>query len=269
MTRQDAAKRRRVPGGDFITAVGMIFLLQLAFISWLSDGTTATPTSTRRAPSFTLREQSWNPLLEAEDPTLFVRPRQESFSGSVWMKIDEQAFQPAGWSEPPKLLELSPGELGSAFVQFARTEAVPGFDNTLLFVPSLILPPAILTQPIPLASALRVEGALGKRRLLSRPELRPQPGHDLLTNSVVQVSVDERGRVFSAVLQDRAGIPDPHQAAADTNALAIAGQLRFEPLTATATATAGDPLSSDLAVGTVVFYWETISTNAAVTNAIP
>ena len=93
--------------------------------------------------------------------------------------------------------------------------------------------------------------------------LTPEPGTDLLTNSVVQLIVDARGNTFSAVLLPNLNSRDPDQSRADQSALNLAQHARFE-----ATPTTGDAVGG-ITFGTMVFQWQTVpkpATNSPTTT---
>lgn len=109
---------------------------------------------------------------------------------------------------------------------------------------------------LPLQSQLLVEDELSGRAILNAPELPAWPAEDLLTNTVVQIQVDESGLVWSAAMlgaeRVSGGSGSP---AADRYALDVARSLRFAPRGG------GDWLSSPVAQltrGILVFKWCTL-----------
>ena len=94
---------------------------------------------------------------------------------------------------------------------------------------------------------VRVEGELATRWLGEPLRLPAQPHSDLLSNSVVQVTVLPDGRTFSAVLLGGCGLRE-----ADQEALQRAGAVRFAPLPEPATP---PPEAPGLAWGRLIFPW--------------
>ena len=82
--------------------------------------------------------------------------------------------------------------------------------------------------------APQLTGGLARRRLLSTPELPSWPHTDVLTNSVVHLSVDAEGVPISAVIVSGSGLKE-----ADNYALAASKRLRFKPERARETVTSG------------------------------
>ena len=116
------------------------------------------------------------------------------------------------------------------------------------------MPELFPVETVAAKSALRIEGALAQRRLLSPPELPAWMKPDLLVASVVQLLVDASGKTISAVLLP----PGNGYNDADQAALSLARSARFEPL-------ADSP--TNLTVGTLTFEWQTLPMPA--TNAPP
>jgi TonB family protein len=115
----------------------------------------------------------------------------------------------------------------------------------------------------PIQSRLTLEGVLADRPLLSQFTLTSWPATEILTNSVVQTGVDDKGTVVSAVLLTSCG-----STKADAKALMLARSARFEPLHPSRLG----PPSTILAWGNMVFRWQTIvpsTTNAAPGNTSP
>jgi hypothetical protein len=105
-----------------------------------------------------------------------------------------------------------------------------------------ILPP-LPPPPAPTQSALRLVGNLAERKLESIPAALPlQPAADNLTNTLVQVTVDEAGRVFSPVLLP----PGSGSKDADQLALKTVGGMKFAPVGKT----------PRLTVATLIFEWQ-------------
>ena len=114
-----------------------------------------------------------------------------------------------------------------------------------------VVKPAEDLATTPHESRLRVNDGLTGRRVLNAPTTLPAwPATEPLTNTLVRVLVDSRGRIFSPTLQR----PGSGSKDADQFALKIAYETKF----------ADERSSGDtLAVGLLIFEWQTLAkTNA-------
>jgi len=249
--------------GRWWAAVVLMFAALIGLDLWLEDRSPPVPRKPASAPEFRLIDNQSAPglWLALEDPTLFALPHRQDFSGAAWMQMPPMEFRAADWSEPARWLPLAAPELGAAFSNFVKTNPVPSFPTLVMLEPEPMYSESFPPAPARSASSLRIEGGLAKRRLLS-PLLLPSWTYaDLLTNSVVQLLVDAQGDVVSAVLLP----PGSNLLDADQCALALAKAARFGPAVA-APARPEDP-SAGLAIGTLVFQWQTLP--AASTNVPP
>ena len=205
-------------------AAGLVFAAQIGLLFWLGNPP-ATPTVRLPDPPVIHAIPGGSEeLLALQDPTLFVLPHRDNFSGEAWLKTPAQQFAPTNWTEPALPLELSPAELGAAFASFMGTNVIARFHPQMgSALDGADLGPEPM-EPITNSSALKVEGNLAYLRLLTLLRLPPQANQDLLTNTVVQVLVDAQGYPFSAVVLAGSG-----STAADADALALAKTIRFEP----------------------------------------
>jgi hypothetical protein len=248
-----AVETRRSLRGKFWAAVALAFLVQVALLCWFSDRTPTEPRLPAVAPVFRLDSAAAGERRALEDPTLFVLPHQQSFSGAAWMKIPPLEFRSESWSEDPRWLALPDEQLGAEFAGFMQTNFTDSFPNIVMLEPVLTFPELPPTEPISTPSRLRLEGALTRRRLLSIPALTNWAYADLLTNSVVQLLVDARGNTFSAVLLP----PGCGFKEADSCALQIARTARFESIEPTGPDRATRP-KPGLTLGTMIFEWQTL-----------
>lgn len=189
-------------------------------------------------------------LFPTADPLLFVVAGDRGFSRSAWLGSRRGVEEASAPDEPPQFLRLDIASLGSGFKQIAdqRPEtsvnlAEKSFPEPAPFEPALPQPET--------ASILRVEGELEERMAAGSLRL-PAWGHsELLTNSIVGVTIDRRGELVAARLLKRSGLAE-----ADRYALRAAWSLQFKPAKE---ATAG------LASGRLIFQWRTrapVATNA-------
>jgi hypothetical protein len=200
-------------------------------------------------------------LLAIQDPTLFILPHRDNFSGDVWLKMAPRTFSPTNWTEPARPLELSRDQLGAAFAVFMRTNRPPRFQPRVESGLDTEAGPAPLL-PISVPSRMFVEGDLAKLRLLTPLRLPPQTNVDILTNTVVQMVVDAQGYPFSSVILAGSGSGE-----ADSLALTnYARKIRFSPPEAEALRTVP---TNKMISGKLIFEWQTVPpapTNAPSSN---
>ena len=193
--------------------------------------------------------------LQLNDPTLFALPHARGFAAQTWLHLPQISFAPFRWTEPPRLLPLPVQQLGEAFRQHANDRA-----STPLEIPILLAAQITVVKPsedlvTPSESKLRVNGGLSGRAVLNPPLILPAwPAVETLTNTLVRVLVDSRGKIFSPTLQR----PGSGSKDADQFALKIAYETKF----------AAERSSSDtLTAGLLIFEWQTLAkTNAAATT---
>lgn len=242
-------------------AIALVMGLQILLIFLLENRSPDRPRKTVAAPVIHLNENLSLDSLAVSDPTLFVLPHREGFSGEAWLdKISPLDFSPAEWSEPPRWLALSAGTLGANFKDFMAANASPPFQTLATIEPPRISPELFPMETAPVQSSLRIEGALAKRRLLSTPQLPAQTNADLVGSSVVQLLVDVEGHTFSALLLP----PGSGLKAADDRALELAEAAEFEPIASSGPNTEINA-ASNLTLGTMTFVWQTLPMPA--TNA--
>jgi len=195
--------------------------------------------------------------LTIEDPALFALPDVRAFSGLAWMIAPALSHQSVDWTEPPRWLSLPVNELGLVFTEFVRTNVIgprvladrlaPQTDR--MAVPAL---------PLTSRSRLRLEGELAGRELLAPLELPSIPSAEILTDTVVQVSVSRQGVPFAPVLLSSSGSVD-----ADRQALEQVKTIRFRPLADGSGILPRGQITFSL--GQIIFQWHTLEMRA--TNA--
>jgi len=227
----------------------VIFVGQLAIIFWLGDRRPVLARHPGPAPLLRLAGTQSSEVLQLEDPTLFARPHWDAFSGPAWVNVQPNGPPAADFTEPLEWLELPAAELGAAFNRFVQTNHLdPAARAFSHFEPEPTMPPPVRLVFASERSSFRVEGSLAGRRLLTPLDPPVIEHKSILTNSVVQLVVDEQGWPLSVALLSGSG-----SAAADTNALALARAARFESLYDGAP----EPHSKSprLAWGALVFEW--------------
>ena len=257
-------KSRRMRPGMWI-AVGLVFVAQIAVLFLLGNPPRKQNLHPIATPKFTLVPNGWNELLALQDPTLFILPHRNNFSGAAWLKTQSHDFQPAKRTEPTLPLPLSPERLGATFTAFMQTNPPPSIQMDLVAglgladLPDVELPP---THPLVTASRVRTEGDLANRQLLEPLQLPAQSSADVLKNTEVQLFVDALGNTFSPVIVARSG-DDSVDAKALTNFVKNA---RFEPLHANVP---GNTSLEKMTFGKMIFEWQTVplaETNAPTSN---
>jgi len=235
-------------------AVGLVFAAQVALVMWVGNPPSRKPRTLPPVPAFHIVEPESRDLLALQDPTLFVLPHRENFSGDAWLKIVPQEFTPTNWTQPPQPLEFPTQAMGAVFVAFIQTNVPPRFQ---VRIDSGLDDAEANTAPLPsisVPSRLRVEGDLARLRLLTPLHLPPQTNSDLLTNTVVQLVVDANGNPFSAVLWASCG-----DEKANAQAVGIAKAIRFAPPEPAALGMV--PLDK-MTSGKLIFEWQTMPSNA-------
>lgn len=249
----------------WVAVVGLVFVAQLGIIIWLGR-TGPLPAAQSHAPKMVLFLFTAAPGTNTAlaDPTLFALPHRQSFSGSAWMGMPSLPFSNTNfvWSEPPRWIELPANRPDSNFREpalinaFSLVEAIADTQVEPRF------PADSGTRLPPRRSTWSLSGELAGRQLLTKFELTSQHSDELLTNSVVQLVVDARGRPMSYdLLGPGSGSKD-----ADQQALRFAGAARFAPLPG-ADASPFPDTPSGLRWGELIFQWQTVP--HATTNAPP
>jgi hypothetical protein len=241
-------------------AVALVFLAQVAVVFWLGNPPPPAPLKMAPPPVIHFSGSGSEEWLALQDPTLFVLPHRDNFSGEAWLKIPPQKFAPTNWSEPPRPLPLPMEQLGAAFVAFMQTNRPPRYQLALESGLDAMGGNSTQMVSISVPSALRVEGDLARLRLLTPLRLPPQTNSELLTNTVIQLLVNADGYPFSPVILSGSGSAKADDAALNNYAKAV----RFAPAQEAAL---GTVRGNKMTVGKLVFEWQTIP--PAPTNTPP
>ncbi|HAV63002.1 MAG TPA: hypothetical protein DCY13_11630 [Verrucomicrobiales bacterium] len=162
-------------------------------------------------------------LLNLIDPTRFVLPSRQGFSGPAWLEMRPLVHQSPGWSSPPEWLRFNPNGLLGDLATFGETNhpvraSVAEFltrpPEERVALSDSLLPPA--------ETRFALRGDVSRADLTGLPALPSLEHSGVLSPSVVSLSIDERGRVFALALRESSG-----SAAADQQAVAIGRSLRF------------------------------------------
>jgi hypothetical protein len=243
-------------------AIVLVFAAQVGLTFWLGNPPPVKHFQPTAVPVVYIADDRYRDLLAISDPTLFILPHQDNFSGEAWLKMAPRTFTPTNWTEPARPLELPREQLGATFVAFMQTNRPPRFHPRIESVWDTVEAATPPLSPISVPSRMFVEGDLGKLKLLTQLHLPPQTNSDLLTNTVIRMVVDAQGYPYSTVIWASSGSGDADRAAL-TN---YAKRVRFSPPEAEALrAVPADKLIS----GKLVFEWQTVPpapTNAPSTN---
>jgi hypothetical protein len=225
-------------------AILFVIAFQISLVCLLEKHSTEAPSKKISTPRVQLRPDLSLELFVVNDPTVFVLPHRNGFSGEAWLnELPPLKFQPPDWTEPAFALPLTIGDVGGNFAEFIRANASPPFETiaTIETVPSV--PTLYPVELEPAKTSLKIDGPLLQRRMLVPPSLPTWPSAELVTNSLVQLLVDAQGTTISAVLLSP-GLRLKTQLEADARALDLAKGAQFEP-------------AASATVGTMIFLWAT------------
>lgn len=213
----------------WVITVSLIFCLQTGLAWWLSDkrplAFRANPRPLRTRLVLRHTDPALEALLTLNDPTQFVLPRVDSYSGRAWLEGKPLAYRSPGWSNPPQWLQFKPDQLLADFARFAATNQpeirVVTARSSSPPEPRVNLDPASLPTP---GTRLQITGQLSANDLVKMPDLPTVEYAGLLAPTVVSILVDQQGRVFAASLA-----PDGTStlAAADKLGIELAQSLQF------------------------------------------
>lgn len=250
-------------------AIGLALLAQVGLVFLLAERAPVTPRRVSHPLRFLQVPDSLVARLLTElplsEPTLFALPNPYGFSGAAWLKIFPLDHRLYEWNEPPLWLSLKLGQMGEGFLQFARTNRPAPWEVADKPAPEV----AALELPVPgivvTQSALRVEGELAKRPLVSAPVLPPWPHTDVLVRTTVQVVVNAAGYPITATVLG----PGSGSKAADAAALELAREVRFQPLRQNGPE--GSLNAGKTTLGNLIFDWHTVpmATNGVPAGAAP
>ncbi|HVV01513.1 MAG TPA: energy transducer TonB [Verrucomicrobiae bacterium] len=255
-----AARTLRWPFGRWVLMIALAVLAQAGLIFWFGDYSFPPARKPAAAPVLQVAANSGSELLALNDPTLFALPNARSFAGLAWMRSVSPSPPSSEVPDKPFWLEVPIEKLGNDFSRFIDRQRRATPLALLEPNPSFTAPPLAPPPPLLSHSTLLLAGPVASRSLVSLPPLPAWPASDLLTNSVVEVSVTPQGDVLSAAL-----IASSTSREADETALQEARNARFE---STAVYGPGRPLNlvSNLTRGDMIFEWRTLpmpSTNSS------
>lgn len=232
--------------------IAAVFFAQLGLVLWFGERGPVRARPVAPGPELRFANEGLGELLTLTDPTLFALPHRQGFSGPAWLDLTPLPHRLDDWAEEPRWLGLSLARLDTGLGDRARTNQAPKLERLPRMEPGMLVFEPVLPPLPPERSVLRIEGPLAGGARLTLLDLPAWPSADLLTNSVVQVVVDARGRYISGTLLP----PGSGLKAADDCAFAKAKTLRFEPLPVESVEEQrpADPLAG-LTWGRLVFQW--------------
>ncbi len=233
-------------------SLALVFALQLALIFLLSDRKVPRFRPGKPVPQLRFASAAAAELWALTDPTLFALPNAHGFSAAVWLKAPRLAMRQFDWSEPTNWLTISAQHLGRTVNPGRETPGLNAGASVELTQPQVMAPEfssAVLPTPRE-QSSWRLDGEITLRRLKTNLSLTNPAHTDLLTNSIVLLTVGADGKPFSVpILLSSSG-----SKTADDQALHLTSVLRFEPLTLNQPAGSKPPLT----FGKVIFEWATL-----------
>lgn len=192
------------------------------------------------------------PLLR--DPTVFALPHRQGFSAGAWLHSEPLEYRWEDWTEAPPWLALDTAQLGRTFSEHVAANATPPLLIADKPISRLIGSDLFVTnQPVASRSELSIEGELQQVPLLRPLALRSWEHNDILSNSVVQLLVNEDGATVSATLLQGCGSPEADQAA-----MGLATAAAFQPRWRRERAADW----GELAAGRLIFRWHTLPRTA-------
>jgi hypothetical protein len=226
--------------------VAIVFLLQVASIFWVSDYSAARIKEPRPAPTLRMAGNDLGELLALRDPTLFALPHFRGFSGPAWLRPPSPPSRWFEWNEEPRWLAIAPET-------FPRANNAPEVKFDVFEMISASRPePVSIIAAAPAhfrqKSEFKLTGGLSRRKVKLTPELPSWASTNLLTNTVIALTVNSEGLPVSTALLARSGLTE-----ADDYALRTARDLRFE---SEANAdNAGKSANYKMTWGEVTFQW--------------
>jgi hypothetical protein len=251
--------RRKTFRLKFWLAIGIVFAAQLGLVFWLGNPPPVKHFQPASVPVIYIPDSRYRDLLAISDPTLFILPHLDNFSGDAWLKMAPRKFSPTNWTEPTRPLELPKEQLGATFVAFMQTNRSRRFQPRIESELDTAAAAEAPLPPISVPSRMYVEGDLAKLRLLTRLHLPPRTNSDLLTNTVIRMVVDAQGDTYSSVIWAGSGDNET-----DYLALTNSRAIRFSPPEPEALRTVP---TNKMVLGNLIFEWRTVP--PAPTNAPP
>jgi hypothetical protein len=241
---------------QFFLLIILAFVAHAALIFIFGTTKSVVPLTAKNVPQLQLADNA-NELIALENPSLFALPNPKDFASVIWEKIPVVAQPSFRWTETPPWLPLAAENLDATFLKFMQTNLFAGLESDLKPQPHLtefFSTQSGQTQ----ISQLKIIGGLAQRKLLNEIQLPSLPHNDVIAPSRVQILADATGNVLSAILLPPENPLDAanHYDLADQRALQLARTLQFAP-------------SKNVALGELIFIWQTIPVNPTNSTAQP
>jgi TonB family protein len=233
--------------------IALVFAGQVALIFWLSDYSIPRPKSRARPLALHLPANVDSELVALQDPTLFALPHQRGFSGLAWLAVPVQKLPSSDVATQPRWLPLAVEQMGEVFTRVFKTNRFDTPQSLADASAELILPKVAPLTLSAEGSVLRIEGALAQRQLLTPLALPSQITPEILTNTVIQMVVDEAGQLVAASLL----LPGSGSKQADQEALTLARKAQFNSIEERGPQRVPAKPPGRLTWGTMVFQWHT------------
>jgi TonB family protein len=244
-TTQPTRRQSRANLHWVLMALGLT-ALQAAAIFALSDRSTLQELARKPVPR--VRVATWDIGTLLADPRLLALPTEHGFAGIGWRKASDPQYVAQDWTEPMPWLGQS--ETGLVRTLFAAEAAGIGRGVTADKPSPQFAANALPALPLAEQTVVRLD-ATGAHWEWAEPLVAPAISHsNILSETVVQVTADRSGQVFSAVVLKSSGLK-----AADQQAIELARTARFR-----ITPGAADP--EDWAWARLVFQWRTLAPGA-------
>jgi TonB family protein len=239
-----------------LALLAIIVGAQASMILWLSDRSQLH--KAEPAPTTLLRLAEVTPQTLVPDPTLLALPSAAGFAGAAWQQAHHPRYSPQPWNDPPSWLAARQAPLGRSLLEARRPEIGRGL-TAAKPVPEMVRR-QVSPVRLPERSLVRIEGDLARRESLT-PLSAPAITHsNILTDTVVQLTVQPAGQVHSAIVLKSSGLRS-----ADQQALDLARGARFAPVPELPTLEA----ASDWTWGRLIIHWRTVAPQAGVTPPGP
>lgn len=187
-----------------------------------------------------------------EDPTVFALASTQGFSGQAWLRVLPLEHQSNEWTNAPTWLAPALARWGAGWSGLG-----PGLVGARTGLARRIPPQVTIfpypAEPVATQSLVRIEGPLAGRGLESPLEVPAISHYELVSNTVVRVTVSAAGFTLSAVPRASSGL-----VSADQQALELARAARFKALPRAA--------RHQTESGDLIFQWVTVPPG---TNAVP
>ncbi|MGO8679142.1 MAG: energy transducer TonB [Limisphaerales bacterium] len=254
LTMSSQVQDSRWPFRRWVVAVAVVFAAQAGLILWLGERGPVRSRPPGATPALRLAGGISAEALALQDPTLFVLPHLQGYSGPAWLKVGPVPNRPSDWWEAPRTLPVCVTRLGAPPSQQLETNRLAPLGLAPALEPGRSLPDPLPLPLSPEQSRLRIEGDLAGYRLLTTLNLPSWQYDDVLTNTGVEMVVDAEGRPCAATVLFSSGYPK-----ADDHALAQARTARFDiPSPPPGQGAAPSTSEARLIRGLLLFDWHTV-----------